>query len=64
MKEENLKALKSMRCPRCGARLYYRDVMDSYGRGISKEFADLFGLCGHNFSIFIKDFIAREAIKK
>lgn len=59
---EATKALKSMKCPRCGAKLYYRDVLNNGGPGwaISTKWGELSDIYGHSYPILIKDFIARE----
>ena len=56
-------ALKTRKCPRCGAKLFYLDVLNEEGGGISTEFVELYDIYGHSFSISvdsIKDFIAGE----
>ena len=59
---EAKKALETMECPRCGAKLHYRDVLNDGGRGlaISQDFGELWDIYGHSFSVRIEDFIARE----
>jgi hypothetical protein len=59
-KAETKQALDAMKCPRCGARLHYRDVLSEDGGAISREFGEIYDIYGHSFSIHIKDFIARE----
>lgn len=56
---EAKKAMETMRCPRCGAKLYYQDVFNDSG-GISTDCAEVRDIYGHSFPILIKDFIARE----
>ena len=60
---ESKRALEAMKCPRCGGRLYYRDVLREDGGGISREVAEIYDIYGHSYSIRIKDFIAREGKK-
>jgi len=60
---EAKQAMETMKCPRCGARLHYRDVVNDNGDDgvISKKFGELADVYGHSFSVLIKDFIkARE----
>ena len=59
---ESKQALETMKCPRCGGKLHYRDVLNNGGRGgvINQDWGELYDIYGHSFSIRIKDFIARE----
>jgi len=56
---EARRAMETMKCPRCGGGLRYRDVLNRGGLGwaISQEFYELYDIYGHSFSIRIKDFI-------
>jgi hypothetical protein len=55
---EAKQALEAMKCPRCGARLSYRDVINAAGgRGlaINQDFGELFDMYGHSFNVKISD---------
>jgi len=57
---ESKQAMETMKCPRCCARLHYRDVINGDGDGgniISREIGELWDIYGHSFSVKIKDFI-------
>ena len=54
---ESKQALETMKCPRCGGKLHYRDVLNNGGRGgvINQDFFELFDVYGHSFNIEISE---------
>ena len=54
-------AMETMKCPRCGGRLHYRDVLTEAGGAISTVLAELYDIYGHSYPVLIKDFLERRA---
>ena len=54
MKEEQRKALQTMKCPRCEARLFTRDVLHEQG-GIDPDSFELYCIYGHSFMLTKRD---------
>ncbi|MCZ7405391.1 MAG: hypothetical protein O8C67_10750 [Candidatus Methanoperedens sp.] len=63
MTPEAKQAMKTMKCPRCGGRLFVRRVLDDGGL-TSKDWLELFDIYGHPFSVKIKDFKEAQCQQK
>jgi predicted nucleic acid-binding Zn-ribbon protein len=59
---ENVNAMKTQKCPRCGGRLFQRRIQDDQGK-TSEEFFELFDIYGHSFTYPMTDILKTKEKK-
>jgi hypothetical protein len=54
MEEENKKAIRTYKCPKCGRQLFTRPVLDDNGV-TDNQYFELYDIYGHSFLFSTKD---------
>ena len=64
LSDQALHAIQRGRCPRCGARVFFRYVLTEYG-SVSRERVELFDIVGHAWDYAVPEYLklARDGVR-